>query len=473
MALIFHTIWLGGCPPLRALDHLAHLMTLSADDGSVPLLWLDRSAWGALLRQAPLPVEACAAAQIPAALTQRTAALLGQPSAPIHWLHLDHPIHGAQQLPVLLLEELGEDLAEPWRDLGPALERLREVGESKAGRAFLVEELALEDPATACLLEGPTLLAYLQTLIDHGRRQWGAHGLLCLPSDLLRLLALSWRPGAYGDLGDVAGRLPRLPVARDAGPGGFCAHHTVAIENDLIVGTDRLYLQALTLATALWSWRRVRAIAGRLGIQPPSDNPVALLRAVLPHLDQRLPHPPELALLLQPPWTLLADFINLAYGAPPLFHPAESLAAYSAGHRGKELLINDIGGFTGYQKAAYHLAPGNDATWARCSQRLGLGDYAPQLGWKTYGFGVIDRLVDLGQREPSAAARAELMLMAGSLRMTPAQLEPVARLCGRLHTLLERVEHQPEQRLHWLAQVEKLCANPEEPQDEGRSPNSC
>jgi hypothetical protein len=24
-----------------------------------------------------------------------------------------------------------------------------------------------------------------------------------------------------------------------------------------------------------------------------------------------------------------------------------------------------------------------------------------------------------------------------------------------------------------LAQVEKLCANPEQPQDEGRSPNSC
>jgi hypothetical protein len=380
-------------------------MTLSADGGSVPLLWLDRSAWGALLRKAPLPVEACAAAQFPAATTQRAAALLGQPRAPHHWLHLDHPIHGAQQLPVLLLEEMGEDLAEPWHDLRPALERLREVGESKAGRAFLVEELALEDPATTCLLEGPTLLAYLQTLIDHGRRQWGVHGLLCLPSDLLRL-------------------------------------------------------QALTLATALWSWQRVRAIAGRLGIQTPSDNPIALLQAVLPHLDQRLPHPPELAPLLQPPWTLLADFINLAYGAPPLFHSAESLASYSAGRRGKELLINDIGGFTGYQKAAYHLAPGNAATWARSAQRLGLGDYAPQLGWKTYGFGVIDRLVDLGGREPSAAARAELMLMAESLRITPARLEPVANLSGRLHTLLERVHHQPEQRLHWLAQVEKLCANP-------------
>jgi hypothetical protein len=458
MALIFHTIWLGGCPPLRALDHLAHLAALPADDGSLPLLWLDRTAWGSLLRQAPLPVEACTADRIPAALRQRTAALLGQPSPPHHWLALDHPRHGAQQLPVLLLEELGADLAEPWRELQPALERLRGLGESTAGTAFL-EELALQDPATACLLQGPTLLAYLQTLIDHGRRQWAAHGLLCLPSDLLRLLALSWRPGAYGDLGDVAGRLPRLPLARDAGPSGFCAHHTVAIENDLIVGTDRVLLQAITLATALWSWRRVRAIAGRLGIQQPVANPVALLQAVLPFIDQRLPQPPVLAPLLQPPWTRLADLINLAYGAPTLFHPAESLAAYSAGRRGKELLINDIGGFTGYQKAAYHLAPGNAATWARSAQRLGLGDYAPQLGWKTYGFGMIDRLVDLGRRQPCAAARSELALLAESLGMTPAQLEPVALLCARLHSLLERVHHQPERRLDWLGQVKDLCAN--------------
>jgi hypothetical protein len=63
--------------------------------------------------------------------------------------------------------------------------------------------------------------------------------------------------------------------------------------------------------------------------------------------------------------------------------------------------------------------------------------------------------------------------MAESLRMTPAQLEPVAHLSARLHTLLERVNHQPKQRLHWLAQVEKLCANPEQPQDKGKSPNSC
>ena len=133
---------------------------------------------------------------------------------------------------------------------------------------------------------------------------------------------------------------------------------------------------------------------------------------------------------------------------------------------------NSLGGLTGYQKATYHLAPGNAATWAFSAQRLGLGDYAPQLGWKTYGFGMIDRLVYLGQRQPSAAARSELVLMAESLRMTPAQLEPVAHHCGRLHTLLERVQHQPEQRLHWLAQVQKLPTS-EQTQALHRRPSSC
>ncbi|MFM7646973.1 MAG: hypothetical protein ACKO50_02710, partial [Cyanobium sp.] len=45
--LPFHTIWLGGSPPLRVLDNLCHLLHLSSADpgGCPPLLWLDRSAW--------------------------------------------------------------------------------------------------------------------------------------------------------------------------------------------------------------------------------------------------------------------------------------------------------------------------------------------------------------------------------------------------------------------------------------------
>jgi hypothetical protein len=102
----------------------------------------------------------------------------------------------------------------------------------------------------------------------------------------------------------------------------------------------------------------------------------------------------------------------------------------------------------------------------------GLVDYAPQLGWKTYGFGTIDRLIDLGQRlladQPleawdrsgshgSRPARAELALIADGLGMSAARLEPLAVLCCRLHQLLGRACFEPQQRHHWLAQVQQLC----------------
>lgn len=468
MHLPFHTIWLGGSPPLRVLNNLCHLLHLSSADpgGCPPLLWLDRSAWQLLPRRSALPLQLLPAHQVPAALVESLRALrFSQPELP-HWLRIEHPT-GVRHAPVLLLEEHSPALAEPWQVIEPATTALAALGATPAGQRFLEQELGFSDPAAAALLQGPQLLAYLHTLLGHAQRHWAGHGLLCLASDLLRLLVLAWRPGVYGDLGDVAGRLPQLPTAADAGPAGFCAHHTVAIENDLILASDRPTLQAITLATALWSWRSVRGIAGRLQISLPDGEPSGLLQAVLPHLDQRLPQPPSLAPLLQPPWSLLADAINLAYGAAPLFHPAAALAPYSAGRRGKELLINDVGGFTGYQKAAHYLAPANAATWACCAAQLNLGDYAPQLGWKTYGFGAIDRLIDNGRRlqEPNtsaamaAASRADLALLAESLPLSATQLEPIALLAHQLHQQLSAAHHHPQRRAHHLARVEALCAD--------------
>ena len=473
MALAFHTIWLGGCPPLRTLDHLAHLARLAAlqepSPGAMePILWLDGSAHRALLERAPLPVCPVPDSAVPAALRHRARTLLPASPLPHPWLRLDHPT-GVCHLPLRPLEALDAELARPWRSLPAAVRRLEALGQSPAGAAFLENELGWADPGAAALRQDPTaLLAYLGTLIAHAQGQWAAHGLLCLPADLLRLLVLAWRPGAYGDLGDVAGRLRRLPSAADAGPHGFCAHHTVAVENDLILCLDPELLQAITLATALWSWRHGRAIAQRLGLDPNPDDPAGRLRQVLPHLDRRLPQPPDLAPLLQPPWTLLADTIAIAYGAGPSFHPPAALARFTAARRGKELLINDVGGFTGYQKAAHHLMPENAATWARCDSDLGLRHYAPQLGWKTYGFGRIDRLVGLGQRlqnasGPTAAAaavHADLALLADELDWNAAALEPIARRCAQLHDLLSRAHHHPTERAHWLAQVEALCHTP-------------
>jgi hypothetical protein len=106
--------------------------------------------------------------------------------------------------------------------------------------------------------------------------------------------------------------------------------------------------------------------------------------------------------------------------------------------------------------------------------RLGLANDAPQLGWKTYGFGTIDRLIDLGRRlegTPSSgplapgslgpeatAIAADLALIASSLARPGIELESLARLCARLHGLLSKAQHQPQQRRQWLAQVEALCA---------------
>lgn len=46
--------------------------------------------------------------------------------------------------------------------------------------------------------------------------------------------------------------------------------------------------------------------------------------------------------------------------------------------------------------------------------------------------------------------------MAESLRMTNPILEPVAHHFAELQTLLERVHHQPEGRLHRLARLQEL-----------------
>jgi hypothetical protein len=464
MAHAFHTIWLGGCPPLRALENLIHLLLLferelpqwhqqpSEQQAPVPLLWLDQSAWDLLIEQAPLDVHPCSSHTIPERWQHCLTALLGESMVVCRWLQFEHT-RGPLHLPVLVVEQMLTALSEPWASIQPALKLLKQ------------QRLpSLSDPAAASLLNGPALLAYLRSLIAHAQQHWARHGLLCLASDLLRLLALSWRPGVYGDLGDVTGRLQRLPSVADAGSAGFCAHHTVAVENDLIITTNANIVQAITLATALWSWGTVRGIAQRLVLDhpTPSSDPNELLQAVLPQLDQRLPSPPSLTELLQAPWTQLADFINLAYGATPVFHPATHLNRYSAGRRGKELLINDVGGFSGYQHAAHRLVPTNAEAWLACADRYGLSDYAPQLGWKTYGYGAIDRLIDLGQRLNSTpkraeSARADLALIALSLSISAKQLEPVASLSAQLHTLLSNAHHQPQQRSHWLGQVELLC----------------
>ena len=143
----------------------------------------------------------------------------------------------------------------------------------------------------------------------------------------------------------------------------------------------------------------------------------------------------------------------------------QSDGTYSAGRQGKELLINHVGGFTGYQKTAHQLAPSNAAAWASCASRYGLRAYAPQLGWKTYGFGAIDQLIDVGQRLQSqtasatAAARAELPRLAQALAIRLDQLQPIAVFSAQLHSLLSKAHHKPQRRAQHLVQLVALCAS--------------
>jgi hypothetical protein len=478
LSIPFHTIWLGACPPLRVLLNLKHLLSLFEHELSVrqaqaldqqaaiPLLWLDASAWAALQLHAPLPLNSVSVEEVPPSWHLCAAELFDSHPVSPHWIHF-HDGGPMAVCPVLVVEEVFPVLVGNWQSIPFSVQCLS--GPAQDGWAhFLRVELGSAGPAMPAFADGLELLRYFQTLICHTQQHWAASGLLCLASDLLRLLVLSWLPGAYGDLGDVAGRLRVLPRAADGGPEGFCGHHTVAIENDLILCTRRPLLQAITLATGLWSWRRVRSIAQRHGLAwsgVPADQ---LLRSVLPLLDCHLPVPPSLEELLQPPWIRLADWISMAYGAAPLFLPASTFAAFTAGRQGKELLINEIGGFTGYQKAASWLAPSNAGTWSLCADRFGLADYAPQLGWRMAGFGLIDRLVDLGRRleqdgearlkgDELQAVRRDLGLLALRLPLTVQQLEQLSVFCYQLHSLLALAHLYPASRSPVLGKVERLC----------------
>ena len=165
------------------------------------------------------------------------------------------------------------------------------------------------------------------TLYQHVCQQWASHGLLAWHL-IYTVACFSLETGAYADLGDVAGRLKVLPTANDAGSNGICAHHTVAIENDLIITCDRIKLMAIVLGAHLRSLASISRIAQKLDIH--SRSGLDLLQRMLPHLDHQLPNPPpDVAQLFCPPWLRLADYINLAYGASPIFHYGSDLSPYT------------------------------------------------------------------------------------------------------------------------------------------------
>lgn len=483
MSLPLHLVWLGGAVPLRSLENVHRLARMHERESSrpqaagaedrpyFPLLWLDRSAWERTLAEQVTPVEPVPASAVPHALRVAVDDGLDAHVAGVRWLRLDAAQEAAAEtthVPVLLYEEMRHALAEPWRRTEIARERLRALQRTPAGQAFLAEQARLPEMIEACGADGagPPFSTYLGMFIDHARAAWARHGLLCLASDLLRLQALVWRPGAYADIGDAAGLLRVLPTRRrvHADESAFSAHCTVAIENDLVFCADRALMQAVTLGTLLWSQRTLQRMAGRLGLQAPGSPP-ELARAVLPALDRQMPPAPDLRPLYEKPHVGLANYVNRAYGSHHLVGDPAALEMYFSGRQAKETLIDHVGGFTGYQLFADRLAPACRRVWQACQVEFGLLDYAPQLGWKTHGFGTLERLVVHGQRLRQGhprlgSVRRELGAMSGPLALPAQSMEALALRVSEVHDLLRQAHFEPARREALLARALARSAQP-------------
>ena len=426
MALALHLIWIGHAPPLRAMQNLCHVLNLFESELStrqeqsvqsqscIPLLWLNQSAWSQIIKQQVMPATICDWQDVPHRWLDCLQDLLQGDCEQCRWLHLNghHP-------PVMLVEDGISSLRQAW----------------------------------SCRQQAMDLFARVfSPLVDQFRHR----------SDLLRLLVLVWKPGAYVDLGDVAGRLMMLPTANDAGSNGICAHHTVAIENDLIVACDKVKLMTIVLGAHLRSLTSISRIALNLGIHARSG--LDLLQRVLPHLDHQLPTPPpDVAQLFRPPWLRLADFINLAYGASPIFNYGPDLSPFRQVSKGKELLVNDVAGFTGFQITAHRLLPANRQNWNLLEDRYGLADYAPQLGWKTYGCGTIDRIIDSGLQLNHSDCRSQkvidehLAVLSNIIHIPLHSMQQLAIFCANIFVHLRDAHVGSTGRQDNVLAVKRLC----------------
>jgi hypothetical protein len=437
---------------------------------------MDDSAWTSTLNGAAPMIESVRGMAVHGGLFEAAQQCLAIEAGKILWLRMDTGA-GPADLPVVLYETVRPLILEAWVDIRDAVAVLQHLTQSPAGRELLGSRSRLAEwvRGLGAAGAGPDLAEYVAVLIDHARARWAGHGLLCLASDLLRLQALAWRPGAYVDVGDVAGLLAKLPSLRgvyaDLTP--FCAHCTVAIENDLIFCADRAVGRALMIATLLWSLQSMEQMAEKLlpapGRPPASGwtgdsgmsiamaapsracSPRELADAVLPAIDARMPKAPALRELFAWPHVDLANYINRAYGSSHLVGDPTTLEAYFEGRAVKEYLIDHVGGFTGYQLFAGRLAPSCRGVWQRCCSAFGLQDYAPQLGWKTHGFGTLERLVDLGRRLARTACaapgvRRDLEAIGKGLGMSLTEISAAARRVADVYDALRQAHLDPGRR---------------------------
>lgn len=219
---------------------------------------------------------------------------------------------------------------------------------------------------------------------------------------------------------------------------------------------------AIVLGAQLRSLPSISRIAQKLGIQ--SRYGLDLLQSVLPHLDYQLPNPPpDVARFFHPPWLRLADCINLAYGASPIFDYGPDLSLFMQVGKGKELLMNEVAGFTGFQITASRLLPQNQQNWDVLEDRYGSADYAPQLGWKTYGYGTIDRIIDLGLQLSCADDRSQqaihqdLAALSKIIHVPRQSMELLAIFCASIFVHLRDAHVGSTGRQEHVFAVKRLC----------------
>lgn len=467
---VLHLIWLGASPPVQNLanlhklaglfnQHIQNNRTLICEDRAyLPLLWLDESAYQALISDPVITIKLVTNRQVPQALLSATQTGLQEHFNHCRWLAISIN-HIEQFLPLLVLEDMQPALNSLWQSPSGLTPYFAKLCKNPHGLALL-QHLGLSSAATNLDHElkaifNQDIADYLRTLSFHAKQNWGRHGLTCLASDLIRLQVVQLLPGAYIDIGDIAERLTCLPTQRLCGwsQTEFMGHQTVAIENDFFACHSPGLLQAISFGAFLWSRSCIaRLLHAAQLIKPDQQNSAQLgLELALPLIDARLPAVPDLAYLFTPPFTKLANYICLAYSSHALFGDAADLKQFFQAKLVKEHLIDHIGGFTGYQKFAYLLAPNSPLVWHQSAAEFGLVDYAPQLGWKAYGFGTIDRLItDARLIQQNSALKsyaiAELKQMASHLNLDSDQLQRIAQFSATVYDLGRRAHFQPAQR---------------------------
>jgi hypothetical protein len=84
------------------------------------------------------------------------------------------------------------------------------------------------------------------------------------------------------------------------------------------------------------------------------------------------------------------------------------------------------------------------------------------MGWQTYGFGTIDRMINHGEylsfgHAHAQMAQNELSFIANEMEFSVPTFQSLAILCFQLHSVLSHAHFHPADRQIFLDKALKLC----------------